>query len=378
MAPRNHPVLHFVRRKAEAAAGDPHQRRRARCLDCDAGKLGFRVELPVGPFDDQQTNEYKERGDYEGFHYGLSSYKLKVIKRLPHPKESNCARYMWQRPSIIASCAVDGRVLLYDLDAPGICEGPEVSLVGNRGEVTCLSWNPHREGQLVSCASEGSWVLYDAAAALQQKGNTPGSLKHEGAASFNSCAWTEGDAFVLAQEDGVVSLWDIREPPTKPLGTVTCKGGAANCVATTPLKPEVFTCGSDDGSLGVYDRRRLGPALHAVEGFAALGLSSISFSFFSPSLLLAASKDKYISLLDLEKAGQDQDPEDAEDGPPELLFTHGGHRADIYDACWNCEEKFPQMVASVANDNRLHIWQPKGSVFFDSDSEEEEDPDQLE
>ncbi|CDJ44578.1 WD domain, G-beta repeat domain containing protein, putative, partial [Eimeria tenella] len=100
----------------------------------DDALLVLQVELPVGPFDDTQTNEYKERGDYEGFHYGLSSYKTKVVKRLPHPQESNCARYMPQQPSIVASCAVDGRVLLYDLEAPGICEGPEASLIGNKGE----------------------------------------------------------------------------------------------------------------------------------------------------------------------------------------------------------------------------------------------------
>ncbi|CDI87178.1 WD domain, G-beta repeat domain containing protein, putative [Eimeria praecox] len=229
----------------------------------------MKVELPVGPFDSEQTNEYKERGDYEGFHFGLSSYKFKIVKRLPHPRESNCARYMPQRPSIIASCAVDGRVLLYDLDAPGICEGPQASLTGNKGEATCLSWNPHREGQIVSCSSEGSWVLHN--------------------------------------------------------------------VAATSLAGQRFeVC------------RQLGysPAYNAADWG--------------------------------ERVGEILDPEDAEDGPPELLFTHGGHLADIYDASWNCEDKFPQMVASVANDNKLHIWQPKSSVFFESDSEEEEDPEQLE
>lgn len=34
-------------------------------------------------------------------------------------------------------------------------------------------------------------------------------------------------------------------------------------------------------------------------------------------------------MWDLSKIGEEQSPEDAEDGPPELLFIHGGHTAKI-------------------------------------------------
>ena len=34
-------------------------------------------------------------------------------------------------------------------------------------------------------------------------------------------------------------------------------------------------------------------------------------------------------IWDLAKIGADQDPEDAEDGPPELLFVHGGHTSKV-------------------------------------------------
>lgn len=50
-----------------------------------------------------------------------------------------------------------------------------------------------------------------------------------------------------------------------------------------------------------------------------------------------------------------QTPEDAEDGPPELLFIHGGHTAKISDFAWNGQDEW--VVASVAEDNILQIWQ---------------------
>lgn len=50
-----------------------------------------------------------------------------------------------------------------------------------------------------------------------------------------------------------------------------------------------------------------------------------------------------------------QSPEDAEDGPPELLFIHGGHTAKISDFAWNAKDEW--VVASVAEDNILQVCQ---------------------
>ena len=48
-----------------------------------------------------------------------------------------------------------------------------------------------------------------------------------------------------------------------------------------------------------------------------------------------------------------QAPEDADDGPPELLFIHGGHTAKISDFAFNPNDDW--VVASVAEDNILQV-----------------------
>ena len=48
-----------------------------------------------------------------------------------------------------------------------------------------------------------------------------------------------------------------------------------------------------------------------------------------------------------------QSPEDAEDGPPELLFVHGGHTSKVSDFAWNPTDDW--VVASVAEDNILQV-----------------------
>lgn len=49
-----------------------------------------------------------------------------------------------------------------------------------------------------------------------------------------------------------------------------------------------------------------------------------------------------------------QTNEDAEDGPPELLFIHGGHTSKISDFAWNPSDDW--VIASVAEDNILQVW----------------------
>ncbi|KAL8434725.1 hypothetical protein ACSSS7_002970 [Eimeria intestinalis] len=369
-----------------------------------------RVELPTSPVEEGQ-NEFRERGDYEGFHFGLSSYKVKIVKRLPHPQESNCARHMPQRPSVIASCAVDGRVLLYDLEACGMCEGPEAFCVGHKGEATCVSWNPQRQGHIASCGSEGTVEVHDAGAALSasSKEGAAALFSSFRAKGLNSCCWFDAHIFLAAAEDGVVALWDTRADPKQSAAEASCGDTAVNSVTSTQLNANVFLCGSDDGNLHLFDRRKLPTPVHEMHAHGDSKVSVVGFSLHAASLLISGGYDHFVSLWDLEKIGDEQDPEDAEDGPPELLdssgeglslvegsgfstggqasagigcrFTHGGHRADVYDAAWNCESIFSkveslavpsQMVASVADDNKLQIWSPKASVFFENDSEDEQ------
>ena len=75
-------------------------------------------------------------------------------------------------------------------------------------------------------------------------------------------------------------------------------------------------------------------------------------------------------MWDLSRIGEEQDAEDAEDGPPELLFIHGGHTNKISDFSWNGNENEEWICASVAEDNILHVWQMAGNILDEDDEEE--------
>lgn len=45
----------------------------------------------------------------------------------------------------------------------------------------------------------------------------------------------------------------------------------------------------------------------------------------------------------------------------EVVFNHGGHQAKISDFAWNPNEQYT--VASVSEDNEIHVWQMAKDVY---------------
>lgn len=50
----------------------------------------------------------------------------------------------------------------------------------------------------------------------------------------------------------------------------------------------------------------------------------LAWSPHNPTVFASASSDRRINVWDLSLIGQEQTPDDQEDGPPELMFIHGG------------------------------------------------------
>ena len=82
-------------------------------------------------------------------------------------------------------------------------------------------------------------------------------------------------------------------------------------------------------------------------------LFQVQWSPHNETILASSGTDRRLHVWDLSKIGEEQSAEDAEDGPPELLFIHGGHTAKISDFSWNPND--PWVICSVSEDNIMQV-----------------------
>lgn len=96
---------------------------------------------------------------------------------------------------------------------------------------------------------------------------------------------------------------------------------AINSISFNPAAETILATGSADKTIGLWDLRNLKTKLHSLEGHTD-SVQSISWHPFEESILASSSYDRKIMFWDLSRAGEEQTPEDAQDGPPELYVPY--------------------------------------------------------
>jgi histone-binding protein RBBP4 len=102
-------------------------------------------------------SEYDEqRGEIGGYGNAKKPFDFNIQQSINHPGEVNKARYQPQNANIVASLAVDGRVLIFDRTKhtmappkPGVYKF-ELECVGHEQEGYALAWSPHIDGLLAT------------------------------------------------------------------------------------------------------------------------------------------------------------------------------------------------------------------------------------
>lgn len=233
-----------------------------------------------------------------------------------------------------------------------ICK-PEHRLLGHEEEGYGLNWNPHIEGQLLSGSDDAKICLWD----IREAGlevNAVNSWKGHSSV-VEDVDWHKFHSYVFGSvgDDSQLLIWDSRE--SKPTQKVEKSHQSdVNCLSFNPYSEYLLATGGLDSVVALWDLRNLNQRLHSFEGHNS-GVYQVQWAPFGETILGSCSADRRLNIWDVARIGNEQDPEDAEDGPPELLFIHGGHTAKISEFSWSPNE--PWLISSVAEDNTLHMWQ---------------------
>lgn len=329
------------------------------------------VEIPkaVAP----TVHDYdEERGEIGGYGSKMPSgeapaIRFKITQKIDHPGEVNKARYQPQNPDIIATLAIDGRVLIFDRTKHSIdplgTPSPQVELIGHEQEGFGLNWSPHQEGVLATGSEDKTVCTWDLTTLQSGKTLKPSRQYRHHSHIVNDVQYHPLIRHFLGtvSDDLTMQILDLREASSTK-SVITATGGhtdAINALAFNPRAEYIVATASADQTVGIWDIRNTREKVHTLVGHTD-AVTSLAWNPKESAILGSGGYDRRVMFWDLSKVGEEQTPDDAEDGPPELLFMHGGHTNHLADFSWNQND--PWLLCSAAEDNLLQIWKVAKSI----------------
>ncbi|KAL4484211.1 hypothetical protein ABPG72_003495 [Tetrahymena utriculariae] len=323
----------------------------------------------------EYQNQAKEVGQT-----GLSAgeNRIEIETKILHDGEINRARYMPQKYNVIATKVTNGEIHVFDYTQhPTTPQNdqvrPQLRLVGHSAEGYGISWNPKKQGYIVSAGYDKKICIWNVEGASQL--NSSISPLHD-IEFHKSCvedvAWHQinPDIFGSVSDDRTVAIWDMRQKSNagliNPTHCTQAHTGDIYCLDFNPFNEYLFITGSEDKNIGFWDMRNTSKRLHTFVGHTDQVLRC-EWSPFNVGVFSSCSADRRVIVWDISKCGQEMKNEDLVDGPPELLFMHGGHRAKVNDISWNQKENL--ILASVEENNILQVWQMARNIYDDTDDE---------
>jgi histone-binding protein RBBP4 len=127
------------------------------------------------------------------------------------------------------------------------------------------------------------------------------------------------DALIgTVSDDETLQIIDVRNASTT-TSAAQGKGhtDAVNSLAFNPACEYIVATASADTTVGLWDLRNLKAKLHSLDSHTR-SVNSLAWHPFDEAILGSGSEDRRVILWDLNKIGEEQAPDDQEDGPPEL------------------------------------------------------------
>ena len=322
------------------------------------------VSLPMPP--PATLADYNQQTEELGGHGAAKEpIQFNVVQKIIHPGEVNKARYQPQNPDIIATWAADRNVYVWDrskhLSIPKDKSEPQATLKGHKQEGFALEWNKHIPGQLLSGSEDKTVMLWNLAQDFSRDSKivSPARTYTHHSATVNEVQFHPilgNNLFGSVSDDLTMQLIDMRTDSRNTPAIIfkEAHSDAINTLAFHPTMDKLFATGSADKTIGIFDLRFSDHGkIHSLEGHKDV-ITKVDWHPTDSSILASSAEDRRVIFWDLSRAGMEQTPEDAEDGPPEMLFMHGGHTNRVSDFTWNVND--PWVMCSAAEDNLIQIW----------------------
>lgn len=276
---------------------------------------------------------------------------------------------MLQKPNIVGAKTSGTEVYVFDCTKQGLksqdgdCD-PDLRLRGHDKEGYGLSWSPFKEGYLLSGSNDCKICLWDVSALAQDKVLHPMHVYESHESVVGDVSWhsKNENLFGSVGDDCQLLIWDLRTNQAQ--DSVKAHEKEVNYLSFHPCNEWVLATASSDTTVGLFDMRKLTVPLHALSGHTE-EVFQVEWDPNHDTVLASYAGDRRLIVWDINRIGDEQLEGDGDDGPSELLFSHGGHKAKISDFSWN--KDVPWLISSVAEDNTLQVWQIADSIYGDDE-----------
>ncbi|CAH1392750.1 unnamed protein product [Nezara viridula] len=295
---------------------------------------------------------------------------IKMGIKIKHPGIVNRARYMPQNPAVLATKSSNGTVYIYNVRKMFLAAknkekyNPELKLKALTAGGSGMSWNPNRKGYIVSSSTNERTIrLWDINSKPIKDGSSLNKFIRGHPSGVKDCAWhcLHSSLFGSTGKGKHIHIWDIRADFTKmPAITGIGHTSSVNCISFNYFSDHLLATGSSDQTIAIWDLRKMKSPSHQIYWHKA-ETCQLHWSPNNESILASSGVDARLLLWDISSIGAHQTLEGSKEGPPELLFIHGGHSDSILDFSWNLTE--PWLLSSVSQDNVIQLWQMDSHIY---------------
>ncbi|XBW34706.1 hypothetical protein QEN19_000273 [Hanseniaspora menglaensis] len=324
-----------------------------------ADSVSQRQELLVGTLTDKGDEDQSiNKTNYLKFckldYPSGSKAALKVFKKFEHEGEINKIKVNPLDSDIIATINDVSVVNIFDRK-----KGLVATFSGAHSQEDAfgLSFNSSQCNILASAATDGKCVLWD----TQKNIKFTESQIHSQVVNSIEFSPLNANIIVSVSDDRTIAVNDIRtmNQPQKHVSIDT--KSVFNALSLSPFSQNLLACAGEDSMVHLFDLRYMsnGKTLHQMAGHEG-NITNLDFAKYKDGILVSSAEDRSLIYWDLTKIGNEQTPDDAEDGVPEKLFVHGGHRSGIND--FSLHPTIPWLTASTEEENYTQIYRPTEKI----------------
>lgn len=371
-------------------------------------KQDFFSEVNVArynPFDSSSIASIMNTGDVVIYNTstgqaGIDSIQSGSILKY-HTKSGYAMDWNTKIPGILATGSEDSKIAIWDVNSStATSTGPKYTLSSTHSaNVTSVKWSPHLPTVLASTSEDGTMIISD----TRSTDFSIPIFKVEHAQQYfdtsNQSAESDKEpspATAAVVSNGSGNQKPVSASPTIPGTTKTPLSTTAawsntlssssssatidttgiNDVSFNPFNEYLLATGCADKTAALWDLRYMNQSIYSLIGHSA-SVTGVQWSPHTESVVATAGYDRRIMIWDLSRSnssgsgGISGGDEEEEDGPPELLFVHGGHTSKI--SCFEWHPTLPWVIASAGEDNIIHVWKPAQAIVKEEEDEEEEE-----